>query len=282
MASHSVVFDLEDRLYGEGRAERTVREYVKWAKRLARWCDLNGLDVATLTARQVRAWIDQTVPEGRESRKQAYTSCKHLFTMLGRTDAPWEAIRVPAKPKGAPHPLNPRQAATLRATAQLHGGKEGVAVLGLLYTAARASEVAGWRWDGIDHDEATIRFWRPKRRDWHTVPLADPLADALERWRPAGAEGQMFPGNNGRPHVSATTVWTWTKRIAVIAGLDGINPRRMRATVASEVLEATGDVDAAAALLGHADPAVTRTYYTSTSMRRLRGAVAAIPMPQPA
>lgn len=271
------VMDLEERLYGEGLAERTVKEYVKWAKRLARWCTLHGHDLATLDAHLVRCWIDQTVPPGRESRKQAYTACKHLYTMLGRQDAPWEAIRVPAKPKGAPHPLSPREAATMRKAAILHGGREGVAVLGLLYTAARAVEVAGWRWDGIDCDERTIRFWRPKRRDWHTVPLADPLAEAIERFRPAHAEGHMFAGDRGRPHVSATTIWTWTRKVADAAGLEGIHPRRLRATVASEVLEATGDIDAAAQLLGHADPSVTRAYYTTTSMRRLRSAVAAIP-----
>lgn len=268
--------DLEARLLGEGKAERTVNEYVKWAKRLSRWCYLRGLEPATLTPAQLREWIDETVPPGRESRKQAYTACKHLYTMIGRDDAPWEAIRVPHARKGKPNPLPDSAATLLRDTALLVGGRTGTATLGMLYTACRPSEVAEWRWDGIDLDAGLVRFWRIKNRDWHETPIHPTLAAALERFRPAHVEGFLFPGDRGRPSVSATTIWTWVRRVADTAGLEGVTPRRLRATALNRALETTRDIDAVAELAGHSDPATTRLYYVTTSRRRLAATVDAL------
>lgn len=270
------VYDLEQHLLGRGYAQRSVNEYCKWARRLARWCQLHGYDLATLPPHLIRAWIDATVPPGRESRKQAYTACKHLYTMLGRRDYPWEAIRVPRKRKGRPQPLTATQARMIRDGALLHGGREGLACLGLIYTAARPSEVAAWRWDGIDWDTNTITFWRTKTSDWHTVPLHPTLRAALERHRPALAEGHMFLGNNGRAHVSGTTIWTWVNKIAAAVGLEGVTPRRLRATVGTQVANSTRDIEAAAELLGHVDPAVTRRHYTVISLERMNAAMASL------
>lgn len=271
------VFMLEDHLRGQGRADRTVAEYVKWAKRLARWCQLQGEDLASLPAHRLRDWIDATVPPGRESRKQAYTSCKHLFTLIGRDDEPWLAIRVPRKRKSEPDPLPDHHMARLRDAAQLHGGREGLATLGLIYTAARPSEVAAWRWDGIDWEGHTIRFWRTKVRDWLTVPLHPVLYDALQRACPPEPEGYLFIGA-GRPHVQPTTVWSWVRRVAAAAGLEGVvvHPRRLRTTAGCKVANTTSDVQAAAALLGHSSLETTHRYYTKVNDERRTAALGAL------
>lgn len=272
----SVVFELEDHLYGAGYAERTVTEYIKWTRRLARWCELHNHDIGTLPGHLVRAWIDATVPPGRESRKQAHAACKHLYTMLGRTDAPWEAIRVPRKRRGNPQPLTEPERVRLRDTAIMVGGRPGLATLGILQTAARPGEVAGWRWDGLDLDAGTLRWWRPKNQGWHTVPLRPALAAAIERFRPAEPGAYLFPGDRGRPHVTPATIWDWVRQVADVAQVDDCKPRRLRSTAINRALEVTRDVDAAAELAGHADPSVTRTYYTVTSSDRLRAAVCAL------
>lgn len=270
------VLELERRLLGEGKADRTVREYVKWGKRLARWCQLHDLDLARLEPHELRRWADSTIPDSRESRKQAYTACKHLYIMLGRTDQPWCAIRVPAKPKSKPHPLSEPDRVRLRDAAIMVGGRQGVATLGLLQTAARPVEVAGWRWDGIDADRLIIRFWRPKTREWHEVPLRPALLALIERYRPPHAEGFMFPGNNGAPHVQATTVLAWTRRVAEVAGVRDVTPRRLRATCATRALDVTHDIDAVASLLGHRSTDVTRRHYATTSNAALMAASAAL------
>ena len=277
-ATGLIVLDLRDRLLNEGLAARTVQEYTKWARRLARWCDLHGHDLVELEPYQLREWADTSFSPGRECRKQAHAAVKHLYTMLGREDeAPWLAIRVPSKRPGNPWPLKDGEAARLRDSALMVGGRRGVATLGLLFTGARPGEVASWRWDGIDEEERTIRFWREKVRDWHLVPLHEILHDELERFRgPWAPEGFMFPGDRGRPHVGPTTVWTWVRSVAAAGGLQNVTPRRLRATAGSHALEATGDIDAVAELLGHRDVSTTRRYYTSTSRRRLAAAVTAL------
>ena len=275
---------LEQRLRGEGKAERTVLEYVKWARRLARWCVLQGFDIETLEPHQVRDWVDQTVPDSRESRKQAYTALSHLYRMLERTDEPWAAIRVPLKPRGKPRPLTEAQRVALRDTAVMVGGRKGLATVGILQTAARPSEVAQWRWDGVElYDtpddsgaHGRLRFWRTKVRDWHQVPLRPLLADQLERSRPAHAEAFIFAGNNGRPHVTTEAVWEWVREVGRLAGIDGVNPRRLRSTAITTVLEATDSLDLAAEIAGHRDPEVTRSYYAHTSWVRLSGASVAL------
>lgn len=271
----NTIFDLEQHLRGQGKADRTVKEYVKWGRRLARWCIAHGERLEDLPPHRVRDWIDDTVPPGRESRKQAYTACKHLYTLLGRTDRPWEAIRVPRKRAGDPNPLPDQQATRLCEAALIHGRREGLATLGLLYTAARPSEVAVWRWDGIDWDARTIRFWRTKVRDWHTVPLHPVLYGALERFRPAEPEGYLFVGA-GTPHVCATTIWTWVRKVAVMADVTGATPRRLRATAGCRVANTTRDVQAAARLLGHASLEVTNRYYTTVNDERMGAAVASL------
>ena len=268
----NVVIDLEQMLLGEGKAKRTVAEYVKWAKRLARWCELQGLDVATVEPWQVREWVDQTVPSSRESRKQAFTALSHLYRMLGRTDQPHLAIRVPHKRPGKPHPLTEDERIRLRDTAILVGPRPGLATLGMLQTSCRPSEVAMWRWDGVREDR--IRFWRIKVRDWHEVPLRPALAEQLERARPAEAEGYIFQGDKGKAHVHPNTIWEWAREVGRIAGVDSVNPRRLRATAVTRVLETAG-LDVAAELAGHRDPAVTKNYYAVTSWARLEsGSVA--------
>lgn len=268
------IVDFADHLYGRGKAHRTVAEYVKWVRRLARWCDERGYQLDTLAPHLVRRWADDTIPHSRESRKQARTALGHYWRMVGRQDAPQEAIRTPRKPHGRPNPLSDDEARLLRDGAIMAGGRPGTALLLLLYTAARPGEVAMMRWDGIGTDR--VRWWREKGSEWHEAPLHPVLDEALRRFRPASAEGHLFVGNNGRAHVSATTVWSWTRRVAATVGLEDVTPRRLRATAGSRVLAATGSIDATAALLGHRDVNVTRAHYAETPWEHLEAAVGSL------
>ena len=259
--------DFEDYLLGQGFADRTVTEYAKWARRLARWAERHDLNTAQLQPHHIRRWVDETVPPSRESRKQAHAAVRHLYTMLGHDGQPWTAIRVPRKRPGRPHPLTEPERRRLLDVAQLHGGPPGVAVVGLLQTAARASEACMWRWDGIGEDR--LRFWRPKTRDWHEVPLRPLLASMLDEVKPAWVEGFIFPGSRGRQWVSYQALYDWVRHIADLAEVPKVSPHRLRATAISRVLESTGSIDIAAELAGHLDPSVTRNYYAATSWARL-------------
>lgn len=261
--------EYRDLLLGAGLADATVRNYCGVVRRLSMWCAEAGYDPATMPPHAVRAWADTTT-RTFATRKGAQAACKWLWR--DRTDRPWDAIRVPRAPRPAPRPLDDDDMATLLSTARMVGGRRGLAVFCLVYTGARAGEVAAFRWDGWDG--ARLRWWRTKIQDWHTLPVHPDLAVMLDAQKPAdGDPGPMFRGDagRGRTTVHPTTVWGWCREIGELAGVE-VTPRRLRASVATRILDATGSLEAAAAVLGHASTDTTRRY-ARTSERRLAEAV---------
>ena len=257
-----------DLLRGRGLADKTISEYCKYVRRLHRWCLVNQLDPDTIPPHRVRDFADSQLPRSWASRKQARTALAHYWRALGRDDEPWVAIPVPRKPRPAYTGLSPADASMLKQAAVLYGSRPGLAVLCLLYTGARPSEVAGFRAEHLAGGMA--RWWRPKTQDWQAIPLHPALAEHI----PTGS-GPMFVGNNGREHVSGTTVWSWCRKVARTVGMD-VTPKQLRSTAGMMVLEGTGDIDAAASFLGHRSVDVTRAHYTRTSQRRLDEAVHAL------
>ena len=265
-----------DYLRGKGYADRTTEEYRRWLRRLTMWCTERGLDPATLEPHLLRDWADR-LPFSWSTRKQARAAVRHYYQAIGRgPEAPWEAIRTPRKPNPRPDPHERSEAILLRDAALMHGGRKGLAVLGLLYTGARPSEVAVWRWEHVDLRRGRIGWHRPKVSDLHELPIPPQFATALEDARPWPAVGPIFGGNNARMYVNAATIWTWTKQIAGMVGLE-TSPKRLRATVGSLILDATGDLDAAAEILGHSSTDTTRAYYVGERRGRVDRAVGSLP-----
>lgn len=254
--------DFDDYLRRRGLADRTTNEYLKQLRRLLRWCHHHHLDVEELTPRQVAQWAE-TLPPSRDSRKQAHTAIKHFASWRGLPDGYHMAIPVPRKPKRRSRALSDGDAATVRDTALLVGGRPGMAVILGLYTAARPGEVAVMRWDGW-HD-GWLRWWRSKVKDYHEVPVHPFLAEQLQRFRDdTGAHSAyLFPGAAGRPHVCTTTVWEWMTHVSKVAGV-AFTPQQLRATALTIVNDATDNLRAAQEFAGHADPEVTAGYTRAT------------------
>jgi len=257
----------DEYLYGHGLSGRTVQEYVRVARGWTRWLEDCHIDVPQ--PHHARDWSDG-LPPSRSSRKMAVAMLRwwqlwHLGEDVGLT----QAVRVPRKRRPDPDPLTTDEWQRLIEAAQLVGGRQGLATLIICYTAARPSEVASMRWDGWDG--RYLSWWRPKCQDTHRLLAAPVLAAMLDR---QAGEGQMFVGDGGRPCVSPQTVWGWVRHVGRLADVD-VCPRRLRATVATEVLERTSSIDAAAAVLGHASVDSTR-HYARTSRRRLDAAIGSL------
>lgn len=264
--------DFDEYLVGQGLADRSVTEYCKWVRRIARWCWANRLDLDTIGPMQLRQWATTTVPESWASRKQARAALGHYLRYLGRTDDAHDAIPVPRKPRHRSDALSADDARLLRDTAVMVGGKRGTATLCGLYLAARRAEIAGLTWDGWTGDTFTWR--RPKSKDDHTVPVHPLLARQLEVYRQGATSAFLFPGNNGRAHVTPATVWTWVCKVGDIAEVD-VTPKRLRSTCLTTALDGTRDLRAVQDLAGHRDPAVTAGY-TRLSQQRLQATVDAL------
>lgn len=259
---------LKDHLHQQGLANNTIRIYLAaWR----RWED-HTQQPDRLDTTELRAWSD-TLPKSHGTRSHARSTIKHAAHVLGVPGTPWEAVRVPAPPRRRSRAVTHLQAQELVRTAMHHGGREGTATLCAMFTAARRSEVAQMRWDGVDFEAGTIKFWRPKNRDWHTVPLHPVLGEWLaERQLPG--ETWVFPGRNGG-HITPSLVASWIKEVAALAGIPRFTSHLCRHTALTEAYDGTGDLRAAQELAGHASPVHT-AMYSRVSAQRLMDAVAAL------
>lgn len=266
------ITDFDDYLRSRGYADRTTNEYLKQLRRLLRWCYQHRLDVEELTPRQVAQWAE-TLPPSWGSRKQVHAAMKHFAAWRGLPDGYYLAVSVPRKPRRRSRALSDADAATVRDTALLVGGRAGMAVILGLYTAARPGEVANMRWDGW-HD-GWLRWWRSKVSDYHEVPVHPFLAEQLQRFRDdTGAHSAyLFPGASGRAHVCTATIWEWMTHVSKMAGVV-FTPQQLRATALTIVNDATDNLRAAQEFAGHADPEVTAGYTRATD-RMLADAAAA-------
>lgn len=243
-----------DLLRGKGHSDRTIQIYTGYVRRLMGWSAEHGHDPATIAAHHVRTWADAHLPLSWSSRKAARSALSIYWH--ARHDQPHEAIRLPAKPKTRYRGMTVEQAVTFTQTARMVGDRAGLAALCLMYTGARAIEVAGFHHDHVDRESGVLSWWRPKQSDWHVMPLWPALAAAI----PDGS-GHLFQGDGGRAHVTAQTVHAWTRKVADVAELD-VNPQKVRATAAHLIAKATRDIEAAAAVLGHRSIETTRKHYT--------------------
>lgn len=254
----------------QGLADSTVRRYrsMYW-----RW-----VDYATAVQRDpwqpdpatAREWAS-TIHGSRSLHAQARGMMLHLCAALEVDDVS-RAIPVPRQPGRSKITLD-RAASSLLLEHSLSHGIAGFAVRVAFYTAARRSEIASMTWEGVDYQAGTLRFWRPKVRDWHTVPLHDDLAAELHD-RDTG-EQWLFPGAWGG-HVTPTTIGQWISDVSSSSPVGRITPHVLRRTTITLVNDETGDLRAAMELAGHTDPRVT-AQYTMVDTTRLRAVVRGLP-----
>lgn len=256
------MIEFYDHLRTKGLAPRSCDEYVRWGRRLVRWCDQWSTTPAEATVACIATWSD-TLPDTWSTRKNAATAIHHLLEWCERRDDAWRVIYVPRKPDDDPLALDAGDARLLHDTAVLMGGRPGLAVLLGLHLGARRSEIASMRWDGVDLEAGRIRYQRVKRGKRADLVLHPALAAALARHPRHGVH--LFVGNNGRPHVHPNTVWAWVRKVADVAGIEGVWTHRLRHTLITEVYDRTKNIRAAQYVAGHRDIRETARY---TRVRR--------------
>lgn len=262
--------DFVDHLRRQGLKPSTVAEYDKWLRRLQRWCWTRRLHLYRLTTSDILEWVE-SLPDTQATRKAARATLRHYCQMAGRNDHPWQVISVPAHPRMRSRALSPEDSRTLRDGALMIGGRKGLATIIGLYTAARASEIAGMRWDGFSGRR--LKFARPKNRDIHEVPVHRVLAEQLDRARSDAWSEWIFPGH-GQPHVGPGTVWGWIRDVGQTCNIQ-VTTHQLRHTSITTALEATKDLQAVQELAGHMSPAITAGY-ARLSQARLQAAVDAL------
>lgn len=248
---------LEDRLLLDGLANSTVAQYRAMIARWWRWATGEGYDPAVPRSRAVREWSETLAP-GVSTRDQAKACIRHWCDLAGVPDTSDAVLRPEKSLRARRSPLRREQAAALLDAADQHGRRGTPIYLGL-YAAMRISEIAKLRWDGVDLETNTIRFWRDKVDSWYAVPLHPTLRRHLEVSMPA--DGFVFQSRN-QGHMAKGTLYGWVKDVAEAAGLPDVQPHDLRRTCAKMVYEAGDrkDIMAAKEILGHSKVTTTQVY----------------------
>jgi integrase/recombinase XerC len=146
-------------------------------------------------------------------------------------------------------------------------------VLELLWgSGLRLAELVALDWRDVDLVSRQLRA-KGKGRKERLVPLTDPAARALERWREvAPSEVAVFPGRTGR--VGRRTIERDVESAMAAVGTGGPDwPHALRHSFATHLLDGGADLVSVKELLGHSDLATTQIY-THVSVERLKQAYA--------
>lgn len=254
----------------EGLSEKTIHAYIAVLARCEAWASARGRPLAALTASEVRD-LASDWPLTRASRIQLRVALGRYWDVLGR-EGPARAVRVPSKPRYGCRALSEPEAAFLARLAASEASPAALGVALALYAGLRRFEIASLRWDQLELDTGWLRV----------VGKADVTAELplhpVLRTKLAGTPRRgpfVFPGERGRAHVTATTVWTWTRRFSRAALGEEIAPHRLRHTAIATLHDATGDLRTAQVFARHARPETT-AIYTRVPRSRLVRAVEAL------
>jgi integrase/recombinase XerC len=263
----------------------SVAAYRRDLQRLAELTD--GREPAGLTAADVRRAAARLHAQGLApaSIARMLSAWRALFRYLASLGAsatnPALGVRAPRRPQRLPKALAPDQAVALVSQPAGEGALalRDRAIAELLYSSglrlsevvaldrepgrATASQPASLGWIDLAEHELTVTGKGSKRR---SVPIGQPAVEALRAWlavRPQlahGSERALFVSARGT-RLTARSIQGRLKRLASRLGLGvHVHPHVLRHSMASHLLQTSGDLRAVQEMLGHANISTTQIY----------------------
>jgi integrase/recombinase XerC len=219
------------------------------------------------------------------SLARALSAWRSFYRWLGERQLvpanPVVGVRAPRRAKRLPKALAVDDAVRLLALAPADGAlaMRDRAMVELLYSSGlRLAELVSmdWRhfardavqaasvsWLDLETHEAVVTGKGSKRR---SVPVGAAAIDALRAWLVvrgslAGNEARALFVSARGTRISARNVEARVARLARLIGLGvHVHPHVLRHSMASHVLQSSGDLRAVQELLGHANIATTQIY----------------------
>ncbi|HTT13859.1 MAG TPA: tyrosine recombinase XerC [Burkholderiaceae bacterium] len=251
----------------------------------------DGTELQQLSPASIRRYAAKLHAAGRAPSSIARTlsAWRSFYRWLGMrggaSSNPASGVRAPRRPARLPKALAPDEALALAAHAT-DGSPVALrdrAIVELLYSSGlRLSELVAldWRyfsptaaqprsrgWIDLAGGEATVTGKGNKQR---SVPVGAPALEALRSWlavraqmlRPRARDDEraLFLSARGR-RMSGRSVQVRVAAVAARLGLpQHVHPHMLRHSMASHVLQSSGDLRAVQELLGHASIAATQIY----------------------
>jgi len=241
---------------------RTLDVYA-WRVRAAdKWLrDQGHLGLPRATAPQVREWWDSLPPTPASRNLARKAACNYgcwLVAVGRRAECPAASLPVWRQKLGAPRPLPPAERRRVLALAAASCTTGGVAIVLMLRLGLRIGETTTLRWSDWDGGWLYVTGKGGKVRQVPTPPL---VVRVLQRWRAVCPSATwILPSPHGGP------LGTNTLR-ARCYGLAPHCPHAYRHSLATELLEESGDVRLVQEILGHASLSSTQVYTQVTPSR---------------
>jgi len=267
----------------KGLARRTLESYEGDLKRLERWANKIGAEVADLTRPDMRKWIAQLSREGLapSSVARAVSAARGFFQFLLRDGhikhQPTEDLDTPQKFSYLPRFLTEAEIDLLFSTPDI-ATKEGIrdrAMLELMYAGGlRVSELVSLKHGDVDvHTGLVVCHGKGSKE--RRVPIGKSAIHWLQRYDSikAGFGESAYPNlflDRGKP-LTRQFAWATIKKHAARIGLKNVSPHTLRHSFATHLLQHGADSRSVQALLGHSDISTTQIY-THITDRHLRAA----------
>ena len=264
-----------------GQRRQSVHTIAAYRRDLALLIELAGLAgnlaLAAIEPHHIRRFVAQLHARGLSGRSLArvLSAWRGFYRWLGlhgeAPQNPVAGVRPPKSPKALPRALSPDEAnALLEPTGDDLLDLRDQAIFELFYSSGlRLAEL-----DGLDVNcladvasgELRVLGKRGKTR---IVPVGAKARAAIAAWaarrgellKAANAdETALFLGRNGC-RLSARAIQSRLKRRALLLGLPmHVHPHMLRHSVASHLLQSSGDLRAVQEMLGHANISTTQIY----------------------
>jgi site-specific recombinase XerD len=249
----------------KGWSDRTRYRYGTQVKATDRWLRANrDVSVVWATPKDLAAYLFQTkpTPQTRNDVRAALVAFGHFLVKCEwRPDNPALGLpRLPC-PRSVPKALDLDQAQRLaRASAHFSQMHHAMVML-MLYGGFRRDEVRLLEWHRVGDGGKWVTVLGKGKRE-RQIPIHEDAAVLLAGWKLAcPAPRWVFPSpRNVEQPMSTTTMAKTIRMIGEAAGIVGLHPHALRHTMATRMLEQTGDLRVVQVFLGHARPETTAIY----------------------
>ena len=249
----------------------TISAYRRDLSALLNWMETEKISsFDDLRSHHMRSFIADRHRAGLapKSLQRLLSSCRGLFRQLTKEGVlkhnPAIGVRGPKVRRKLPQVLDVDETKMLIETSGNSTlGLRDRAMLELFYSSGlRLSELTNLYWDDLNLDAGEVRVLG-KGRKTRILPVgryAVAALRALAQYQGMTPASPVFQGRHGAP-IKPRSVQARLAKLAQQQGFPRhIHPHLLRHTLASHLLESSGDLRAVQEMLGHADIATTQIY----------------------
>ena len=253
-----------EKLCQEGKAERTIKKYVRDAQHFLIYARSTGV----VERETVREYAEILRMRCRASTCNSYLiSINAFFTYMGHKELCIPLFQMQRR-YSREHELTTENYRSMLAALERDGKWESFLILRTLgRTGIRVGELSSVTREAAERGWAEIQMKGKLRQVFLPRELCEELIHFC-----AGEEGPIFRSRDGRSAVNSAVVWRRLKSAARRAGVEEarVYPHNLRHMFARVYMETYGNIMELADILGHSSIETTRIYTRTTSAELIR------------